>query len=131
MGVECMKAARAECIASESTASIERNIMTANKHVKAHTAKSQPTEFTCHAPDAKQVFVAGTFNEWKPDAMPLARDEAGHWRGSLNLASGRHEFKFVVDGEWCCEPGCEGGYHGCPKCCANEFGTMNRVLEVS
>ena len=28
------------------------------------------------------------------------------------------------------EPGCEGEHHGCPKCCANDFGTMNRVLEV-
>lgn len=95
--------------------------------------KKPPTktvELSCHAPDAKAVFVAGTFNEWKPDVTPLERDNAGNWRGSLNLAPGHHEYKFVADGQWCCEPGCEGEYHGCPKCVPNQVGTMNRVLEV-
>ncbi|OYW13676.1 MAG: hypothetical protein B7Z55_16435 [Planctomycetales bacterium 12-60-4] len=36
----------------------------------------------------------------------------------------------MVDGQWCCEPGCEHEYDGCEKCCVNEFGTMNRLLEV-
>ena len=33
--------------------------------------KTKPVEFSCHAPAAKAVFVAGTFNDWKPDASPL------------------------------------------------------------
>ena len=93
--------------------------------------KSTRIELSCHAPEAKAVFVAGTFNEWKPDAMPLVRDQAGNWRASLPLPTGQHEFKFIVDGQWCCEPGCEHEYRGCPKCVANKFGTMNRVLDVS
>ena len=32
---------------------------------------SRPIEFSCDAPQARAVFVAGTFNEWKPDAAPL------------------------------------------------------------
>lgn len=104
--------------------------MAATKPLKADPTKTQSVEFKCHAPEAQQVFVAGTFNEWKPDATPLVRDEAGNWRASLPLPPGHHEFKFIVDGQWCCEPGCEHEYSGCPKCCANEFGTMNRVLEV-
>lgn len=48
----------------------------------------------------------------------------------MNLSPGRHEFKFVVDGEWCCEPGCNGRDQG-PKCVPNPFGTMNRVIEVT
>tara|TARA_R110001592_G_scaffold341806_1_gene631160 strand:- start:1079 stop:1279 length:201 start_codon:yes stop_codon:yes gene_type:complete len=51
--------------------------------------------------------------------------------GLLPLPPGHHEFNFIVDGQWCCEPGCEGEHRGCLKCCANAFGTMNRVLEVS
>lgn len=51
---------------------------------------------------------------------------------SLKLAPGRYEHKVVVDGEWCCEPGCTvlSVECPCPHCIMNDFGTMNRVLEV-
>lgn len=91
---------------------------------------ARPITFSCRAPEAKAAFVAGTFNDWRADAMPLKRGSDGQWRATLQLPPGHHEFKFVVDGQWCCEPGCEGAHHGCPKCCANDFGTMNRLLEV-
>lgn len=93
---------------------------------------SKPVEFSCHAPEAKGVFVAGTFNDWKPDVAPLhLHPPNGMWSATLSLPPGRYEYKFVVDGHWCCEPGCEHAYRGCPKCVSNDFGTMNRVLEVS
>ena len=104
--------------------------MNATKHRKADPAKTHSVEFKCHAPNAQRVFVAGTFNEWKSDTAPLVRDKAGNWRTTLPLPPGHHEFKFIVDGQWCCEPGCEHEYKGCPKCVANELGSMNRVLEV-
>ena len=93
--------------------------------------KTIPIEFSCHEPKAQAVFVAGTFNNWRPKATLLTRQADGHWRITLPIPPGHHEFKFIVDGHWCCEPGCDHEYRGCPKCCANEFGTMNRVLEVS
>ncbi len=92
---------------------------------------TKPVKFSCHAPEAQAVFVAGTFNEWKPDATALVRDNEGTWQGLMKLPPGHYEYKFVVDGQWCCELGCEHEYHGCPKCVPNEFGTMNRVLEVA
>ena len=95
-----------------------------------HAAHAASVDFTCHAPEAKAVFVAGTFNDWRADAMSLKRGSDGQWRATLQLPPGHHEFKFVVDGQWCCEPGCEHEYRGCTKCCANKFGTRNRVLEV-
>lgn len=104
--------------------------MNATKQIKAGAAKIKVVKFKCHAPEAQQVFVAGTFNEWKPDAAPLVRDKAGNWLGSLKLPSGHHEFKFIVDGQWCCEAGTPDKYRDDPNCCANSFGTMNRVLEV-
>jgi len=88
------------------------------------------TKVSCVAPDAEKVFVAGTFNGWKPDELLLKRDKAGRWSVDLQLAPGRYEFKFIMDGQWCCEPGCEGEHRGCPKCVPNDCGTMNRVLEV-
>ena len=96
------------------------------------TRKSTAVEFRCHAPHAQAVFLAGTFNNWKTDATPMNRTTASEedWQVSLKLPSGHHEFKFVVDGNWGCEPGCEHEYRGCPKCVVNPFGTMNRVLEI-
>ena len=92
------------------------------------TTTSQ-TGFECHAPDASEVFLAGTFNDWQPDATPMAKDEAGLWTVDLELASGRHEFKFVVDGKWCCEPGCQASAE-CPNCVPNDVGSMNRFVDV-
>lgn len=80
--------------------------------------------FSCHAPEAQSVFVTGRFNGWRADGIPLRRETGGNWKITLQLPPGHHEFKFVVDGQWCCELGCEQEYHGCPKC--DEFGTMNR-----
>ena len=100
------------------------------RHSQAHS-DAHKVHLSCHAPEAKAVFVAGTFNDWKPDALPLHRHSSdGEWTASVALPPGRYEYKFIVDGQWCCEPGCEHEYRGCPKCCANDFGTMNRVLEV-
>ena len=93
-------------------------------------SQSKPVEFSCHAPNANAVFLAGTFNDWSADTLPLKKQKDGHWRITQPLPTGHHEFKFIVDGQWCCEPGCEHEYQGCPKCIPNDCGTMNRVLEV-
>lgn len=89
------------------------------------------SEFSCHAPEAQSVFLAGTFNDWNPDAHPMKRDDEGTWQTSLELSPGRYEFKFIVDGEWCCLLGDDASPTDCPDCVTNEFGTKNRVLQVT
>lgn len=91
--------------------------------------KQETTSISCKAPDAQSVFLAGTFNNWDPGTTPMERSENGEWSAQLELAQGRYEFKFIVDGEWCCAPGCQAD-HTCPDCVPNDCGTMNRVLEV-
>jgi len=98
-----------------------------SKHIKHPTDSS--TEFTCHAPNAATVFLAGTFNSWDPNATPMQPSGGFEWSTRLNLPPGRYEYKFVVDGVWCCEPGCKETAL-CPHCVSNAFGTMNRVIEV-
>lgn len=93
--------------------------------------KSKTTEFSCHVPDDSGVFLAGTFNDWQMDATPMTKDAQGTWKANLELPSGRHEFKFVVNGDWCCEPGCDETNRDCPKCEPNSFGSMNRVVDVA
>jgi 1,4-alpha-glucan branching enzyme len=86
---------------------------------------------SCRAPKAKSVYVAGTFNDWDASRTPLTRSKSGDWSVTLEIPPGRYEYKFLVDGVWCCEPGCPDNSHsGCSECVPNAFGTMNRVLAV-
>jgi 5'-AMP-activated protein kinase regulatory beta subunit len=87
-------------------------------------------QITCRASDAQQVFAAGTFNDWSTTATPLKKSDDGEWKAELQLLPGRYEYKLLVDGNWCCEPGCDGPHTGCPGCMPNPFGTMNRIVEV-
>ena len=82
------------------------------------------------APEAKEVFVAGTFNDWNPKSHVMKAAKGGEWTRTLDLAPGRHEYKFVIDGQWCCEPGRDGPSDGGPGCVPNQQGTMNRIIEV-
>jgi 1,4-alpha-glucan branching enzyme len=54
-------------------------------------------DFFCHAPNAKQVCLAGDFNEWQPTANPMQRMPDGCWMASLELTHGHHEYLFLVD----------------------------------
>ena len=47
----------------------------------------------------KAVYLAGSFNDWKPTAMKMdGPDALGLYRAKLVLAAGVHEYKFVLDG---------------------------------
>lgn len=98
----------------------------ATRHKGAHS-----TRFVCHAPEAKAVFLAGTFNGWSPESTPMAKDAEGNWSVAVDQKPGRYEYKFVVDGAWCCGPGHDGEGHECRECVPNTFGTKNRVIEVT
>ena len=103
--------------------------MSAQNAVTVSRNESGEVQISCHAPDASAVFVGGTFNGWKPDATPLERKPDGAWAATLPLPPGRHEFKLIVDGQWCCAPGLD-DHAECPGCCGNDQGTLNRVIEV-
>jgi 1,4-alpha-glucan branching enzyme len=62
-------------------------------------------EVACFAPDAQDVSVGGTFNGWDPTRAPMSRTADGTWHLTLKLAPGTYEYKFLVDGNWCCKPG--------------------------
>lgn len=99
---------------------------------KKHEPKqARTTRFECRAPAAQAVFLAGSFNDWKADATPMTKDGEGNWSVTLDLPPGRHQYKFVVDGNWCCEPGCDDRTYQGRDGVANEYGTQNRVIEVA
>jgi len=73
---------------------------------------------------AREVFVAGTFNDWNPAAKPLkSAGENGCYKATLMLPKGRHEYKFVIDGTWCNDP-------TNPASVTNSLGSQNSVLVV-
>ena len=86
--------------------------------------------FTVRAPDASTVSLVGSFNDWDPASCPMTRDSEGVWYVSVPLGAGRYEYKFVVDGQWCCDPGADRTYGDCPHCVQNDYGTMNQVVHV-
>jgi hypothetical protein len=48
---------------------------------------------------ANQVMLAGSFNNWSPDALPMTRTDSG-WIAKVRLGAGKYWYKFVVDGRW-------------------------------
>jgi hypothetical protein len=108
---------------------MEVNAMSSPQLANPPLSQYKETVITCDSGFAEAVFLAGSFNDWSPTATPM-KAKGGHWSVSLPLAPGHYEYKFVVDGQWCCEPGCTSETVNCARCVMNEFGTMNRVLEV-
>ncbi|AUC75346.1 isoamylase early set domain-containing protein [Olleya sp. Bg11-27] len=72
--------------------------------IKKQFLKSKPVckvTFTIPAAEAKQVTVAGNWNEWNTEAEPLKKLKNGTFKGTVNLEAGQaYEFKYVVDGQW-------------------------------
>lgn len=79
--------------------------------------------FVLSAPDAHDVGIAGTFNQWDARATPLVRTGAGLWTATLTLPAGEHQYAFVVDGErWLPDPAAPAVDDG--------FGRRNSVLTL-
>ncbi|HXT58922.1 MAG TPA: redoxin domain-containing protein [Pirellulales bacterium] len=66
--------------------------------------------------EAEAVYLAGAFNDWKPDGLKMdGPDAEGRYTAKLTLKPGAHEYKFVIDGkQWRADPGNplqQGQYH--------------------
>jgi hypothetical protein len=76
--------------------------------------------FTFEWEGAKVVYLAGTFNNWNPTALPMEEVEPGLWRAELELEPGTYQYKYVIDGTtWKEDPNAPGyvddgfgGYNG-------------------
>jgi 1,4-alpha-glucan branching enzyme len=77
----------------------------------------------CSAPNAAQVCIAGSFNDWDPICTPLARNGDGQWRTVLDLPPGRYEYRLIADGVWIDPP-------EAVEMVENPFGSRNAVLHV-
>lgn len=48
---------------------------------------------------ARKVMLAGTFNNWEPDALAMKPVDSG-WIALVKLGAGKHYYKFIVDDNW-------------------------------
>jgi Glycogen recognition site of AMP-activated protein kinase len=48
---------------------------------------------------ANKVMLAGTFNKWNPDDLPMMRTDSG-WIALVKLSPGKHWYKFITDDNW-------------------------------
>ena len=71
---------------------------------RASQSPADEVQFVLEMPQAKSVAVAGTFNGWDPAKTPMKRGADAVWRARLSLPVGRHEYRFVVDGQWISDP---------------------------
>jgi 1,4-alpha-glucan branching enzyme len=86
-------------------------------------ATPKKVQFEFSAPEAREVFVAGEFNNWDGRANPLKKDKNGLWKITLPLTPGKYEYRFLTDGKWENDPSCSG-------CVPNKFGSQNCVRIV-
>jgi len=60
--------------------------------------------FTYTDPNAGSVYLAGAFNNWNAQANLMTKGPDGVWSVVVPFGSGKHEYKFVVDGQWFADP---------------------------
>jgi 1,4-alpha-glucan branching enzyme len=94
-------------------------------HDKGHgtTDQTVPVRFEFTHPTATTVSVAGTFNEWQPEARTLHSTGTGRWWNEIALAPGTYEYCLVVDGQWMPDPLAK-------ETVPNPFGGKNSILKV-
>ena len=54
--------------------------------------------------DAKEVVLAGSFNNWDEHAYKMKK-VGDSWQFRTYLEPGKHTYKFIVDGNWIMDPG--------------------------
>ncbi len=82
------------------------------------------TVFQVQAKPGSKVFLAGDFNNW--DCLKkelLDKDGSGFYQGAIVLPPGTYEYKFVINGTWCIDPG-----NSIFR--PNRMGTLNSVIVV-
>lgn len=53
--------------------------------------------------NAKEVILAGSFNNWNEEDYKMIKTENG-WKFTTKLSGGKHHYKFIVDGTWELDP---------------------------
>ncbi|GBM21030.1 5'-AMP-activated protein kinase subunit beta-1 [Araneus ventricosus] len=86
------------------------------------TSSSEATQFPTvfkWEGGGKEVYVSGTFSDWKP--IPMVESH-GDFALILDVPEGEHQYKFLVDGQWV--------HASSQPTVDNDLGTKNNILNV-
>jgi hypothetical protein len=99
--------------------------------------QARKVEFLFAAPEAPALFLAGEFNHWEGQKLPMQKRPDGAWSAQVSLPPGRYEFKPMAADSWIedcpCEILIEGGSFNLilePERIANPYGTTNLAVWV-
>jgi 1,4-alpha-glucan branching enzyme len=84
----------------------------------------EPVHFEFTHPTAANVCIAGTFNDWHPEAKSMHPMGGGRWLKETALPPGNYEYCLVVDGRWIPDPLAR-------ETVPNPFGGRNSILKVA
>jgi len=87
------------------------------------TQMNDAVVFVTLYPRAKNVQLAGDFNNWQPMKTPMQKIGDGVWQTKIKLPKGKYRYRLVVDGQWQQDP-----YNEQTE--LNPFGSFNSILEV-
>ncbi len=101
----------------------EKKILKRKSPTKIGKKTHEDVEVCFYSPDAINVCVAGEFNGWDTQSLPLKKDKDGVWRLKIKLLPGRYEYKLFADNTW---------IESLPDIdtIPNPFGTQNFVIFV-
>jgi len=92
--------------------------------VPVDTPKQYVMHFIYDDPHAKQVYVAGSFNNWQKEQIPLTDSSGnGTWTGVVPMQPGLYEYMFYVDGHWAVD-------NHALRYKDDGFGRKNAILEL-
>jgi chromosome partitioning protein len=81
------------------------------------------TSFAIKAPQAKSVYVTGSFNDWTLDENYRLTQQDDRWSVALDLKPGVYKYQFIIDGKWQEDPLNANTER-------NSFGDINSIIEV-
>ncbi|NOX59613.1 MAG: AAA family ATPase [Planctomycetes bacterium] len=81
------------------------------------------TLFRLHGDDAREVQIAGDFNDWMPHTTPMKR-VGQDFEALLQLDPGRYRYRVVVDGRWSHDK-------ANPEIETNQYGEWNSIVNVN
>ncbi|HMU10026.1 MAG TPA: hypothetical protein PKC54_08480 [Ferruginibacter sp.] len=72
--------------------------------------------------NAKRVYIAGSFNQWKERNLLMLHTATG-WELPVYLSEGTHTYRFIIDGKWLTDPANKDKL-------PNEYNEYNSVIRI-
>ena len=78
----------------------ENKILNSKGKTKTGKKTYKNVEIGFYSPEAMNVCVAGEFNGWDTQSLPMKKDKTGVWKSKVKLLPGRYEYKLFADNAW-------------------------------